>query len=871
MGKKLVIAEKPSVGRDIAAALGGFTDEGEHLESEDFVVTWAVGHLLELAEPKDYDKKLRSWSIKLLPILPEEYQIKPRDGQKKRLALIKRLGKRKDVDGIINACDAGREGEMIYRRVAEFCLLDKKPGFRLWLQSMTAAAIREAFQNLLPAEDLERLADAAWLRSIGDWLVGMNATRALTQRLKSRGEREAWSAGRVQTPTLTLLVQRERQILAHVPRTYWEIAARYHHGEHEWEARYYDPSLRGAAERDVKPPRIFDRAHVDAVVAAVSSQPTGVAREKRKKQNQKPPLLFDLTSLQREANRRFHFSARRTLDAAQRLYEAHKLLTYPRTDAKHLPDDYEAKVLEVLLAFKGLQPYAPHAQQILTAGLQNKQLLLDSSKVSDHFAIIPTGALPPVDLSGDDAKIFELVTRRFLAAWMPPAVWATVERFVAHPLGDGEVLFRATARHLEVPGFMAAIGTAAATDTSLPALVPGQNATSGVVVDRLDLAEEEKETRPIPRYNEAQLLRMMETAGKLVDDEELSDAMGSRGLGTPATRADTIEGLIRKSYARRVDGRLAPTSKAMRLLDILERVPVDGLASPALTGEWEHALGQVQRGELPRAQMRERIEQYTRDIVDQVRGFEHDTLYESEPDLGACPSCKEGRVVETAWGYRCNRNVQGDDTCTYIIWKDRFGRYIDRNLAAQLVEHGRVGPIGGFVDRFGRSHEGILYVEHDEETGKWKLLTEFGDPPADEEPEEVIGVLCVDPDDPESRIVETTRRYVSERLLNGDVKKAPVLPRVVCHRDITSEEAEQFFSGDGRTPMLEGFISRRGRPFKGALVRKTTGKHGFEFPARAPRKKPAAGAAAKKKKAPARKRKTATRTPATPPATPDSE
>jgi len=843
LGKHLIIAEKPSVAKDIAAALGSFEEKGEYLESPEYVLAWAIGHLLTLAEPQQYDTKLKSWSVRHLPIIPVAFELTPRDGQRKRLQLLRKLGRRKDVIGLINACDAGREGEMIFRRIVEYDGLTK-PVQRLWLQSMTAQSILAGFQSLRPGSELDSLADAAWCRSVGDWLIGMNATRALTQRLKSRGEKGAWTAGRVQTPTLNMLVARERQILAHEARPYWVLFGTFRHGEQVWEAQYWNADAK-RQDPEGRPNRIFDRQVAEGLLEAVRGASEGVAEEKRKRARQNPPLPFDLTSLQREANRRHSFSARRTLDAAQRLYEGHKLITYPRTDCRYLPDDYEAPVRQVLASFSIDREYRDLAGRILEDGPQNLGRILDSSRMSDHFAIIPTGTAAG-ELSPDDYKIYDLVVRGFLASLIGPATWSNVERMVLVASGKEVVRFRKTARSLEVAGFLEALGRKVGDGTDLPSLVPGRNNASGVEVTLVEVREEEKETRPPARYNEAALLRMMETAGQEVEEEELSDAMKDKGLGTPATRAEIIEGLIRKQYARRVDGRLAPTSKAMRLMDVIDRVDIPTLASPRLTGAWEHDLKRVQSGRLDKAQMYARLTEYTQRVVKNLVGFDHERLYEDEPPLGTCPACGEGKVVETAWGYPCDRNTKADSPCNFMVWKDRAGRYMDRNTVRRLVEERKLGPVSGFVDRFGRGLEGTLELVQDPENGKWLVDVQLG-PAIDAEQEEEIGVLCPNPVGEADEIVETSLRYVSRKVLDGQARKGPVLPKVVCHREISPAEALQYFSESGKTEVLDGFLSKRGRPFRGALFRKATGKHGFEFPPREPRKgKPTAKAGKKR-------------------------
>ncbi len=869
MAKKLVITEKPSVARDIAAALGGFSDEGEYLESDDYVMTWALGHLLQLAEPEVYDKQWKSWSIKNLPIIPQgDFQIAPRDGYKKRLDLMKKLGKRKDVDGVINACDAGREGEMIYRRIAEFTQLDKMPQQRLWMQSMTTSAIQKAFDALKPGQQFDNLADAAWLRSVGDWLIGMNATRALTQRLKSGGERRAWSAGRVQTPSLKLLVDREREILAHEPRDYWEISATFAYGDNTWVGRWVDPDYKKSDDRDIKPTRVFDRQRALDIVEAVNKAQNAPAREKRRKSISKPPMLFDLTSLQREANKRYGISAKRTLDAAQRLYEGHKVLTYPRTDARTLPDDYGPTVNNVLDALGGmtldLEDIPPLAQRIVKDGPQNLQRVLDSKGVSDHFAIVPTGTAPEQELSGDDARVFELVVRQFLAALMGPATYAIVERYVDVPGKNGDEPFRTNAKSLEIAGYMEALGSEVGSGTHLPALIPGEDEASGVSVGVSNVEEEAKQTRPAPRYSEAQLLRMMETAGDEIEDEELSEALRGRGIGTPATRANIIEELVRKAYARRVQKRLAPTSKAMRLMDVLDRLDIPRLASPKLTGEWEHQLSEVANGAMDRTSMYDDLVDFTKTVVDHLVGFEHETLYEDSEPLGTCPECS-GKVVESAWGYPCENNTSRESECSFIIWKDRGGRYMDRKIVRRLLQERKLEDIEGFVSLSGQPQVATMELVKQPKTIKkgrgkkaeeievmrWVVALDYGNNPTDDDEPEVEEGVLIKHDDPDEEIVITNKRYVARSFFSGEKRKGKVLPRSVCQREMSDDEARAFFSEEGKTQQLEGFISRRGRPFKGALFRKATGKHGFEFP---PREKKAGKS---KKKSTTKKKSTA--------------
>jgi DNA topoisomerase-3 len=865
VSKQLIITEKPSVARDISKALGGFTDHGEYLESDDYVVTWAVGHLLRLAEPKDYRKEWGSWQLKYLPIIPDAFEYRPRDGQKKRIDQIKKLGKRKDVEGVINACDAGREGELIFREIVEYTGLDAKPMQRLWMQSMTETAIREAFDNLKSGTELEPLAGAAWLRQVGDWLIGFNATRALHQRLKSRADSRAWSAGRVQTPTLKILVDREREIIAHVPRNYWEIQATFAHEGNQWVGRWFDPDLPKSDDRDIRPSRIFDEKRAAAILAGVQKSKNAPASEKRRKSLQKPPMLFDLTTLQREANRRYGISAKRTADAAQRLYERHKVLTYPRTDSKTLPDDYGPTVLEVLDNIGGLgltgdqAPLGGLAQRILKEGPQNLDKVLDSKGVSDHFAIVPTGTAPEEALSGDDGRVFDLVVRRFLGALMGPATWAVVDRYVDVPTEVGNARFRTSAKSLEIPGFLEALGVEEGSGSVLPPLVPGQDKVDGVDVVIEEATSEENTTRPPPRYSEAQLLRLMETAGEQIDDEDLSEIMRGRGIGTPATRANHIEELVRKAYSRRVDKKLAPTSKAIRLIDILDRAQTPALASPRLTGEWEHQLKAVEDGERPKDAMYADIVKLVEEIVGNLKGFDHSELFANMEPVGPCPECGAA-VRENALGYFCEKNLGRDEGCGFAIWKEVRGKYVDRGFARDLIEKRDLEDVEGFVGFGGQSRSANVHLlkklipvkrkKEEFEEERWVVDVEFNRGGAgSREPEVEEGVLMPCPDHPDSEIVITNKRFVSRKLLDKEERQAPVLPRVVCQREMSDDEARAFFGETGKTEILDGFISKKGRPFRGALFRKETGKHGFEFPPREPRP----GAEPKKKAAPKKK------------------
>ncbi len=610
MSKPLVITEKPSVARDIVAALGGFREQDGFWESEELLVTFSVGHIVELLPPEDVDPKYKRWTLDTLPILPEKFEYRQKAGASERIRTIKKLLARDDVDEVINACDAGREGELIFREIVNF-LGCEKPTRRLWLQSMTRTAIRSGFESLSPGEDYDGLGAAASCRSQSDWLIGLNATRALTRRLKGRKEKTAWSAGRVQTPTLAILVGRELEILSHVPLAYWQLEAKFSTESHEYRGVWFDPAfqasdLRPAARDD----RLFDETRANAIIDEISGR-VGAASETRKPSRETVPPLFDLTSLQREGNRRFGWSARRTLNSAQRCYEMHKVLTYPRTNSRALPSDYRSTVDQILQTFSKSGPYQTEARALIERGMQNTKRTFDDSKISDHFALIPTGKIPQAPLSGDDGRLFDLVARRFLATFFPAAVWTRVER-TTEVAGNS---FRSRSRTLDQPGWRAVMGQTEQEDQTLPALIAGETESEGVSADMLDVELHSERTKPAPRVTEARLLSLMESAGRQVEDEELAEAMREKGIGTPATRADIIENLIAKGYLVRIGKALRPTVKGIRLVDVLNRIQADRLARPDLTGELEFRLSEVERGERSAGDFMREIAEYTKEIV----------------------------------------------------------------------------------------------------------------------------------------------------------------------------------------------------------------------------------------------------------------
>jgi len=815
--KALVLTEKPSVARDIVAALGGnrtFESREGFFEGDRYIVSWAVGHLLEFLSPDEIDPVYKRWRLADLPILPDPFVHKPKPGQKARLNQIKKLLQRRDVASVINGCDAGREGELIFREICRWAGKEK-PVERLWLQSMTVEAIREGFSALQPGTAFEGLGSAAECRAESDWLIGINATRALTKRLQTRKERGAWSVGRVQTPTLALLVERELEILAHQSRPYWRVKVLFRAPDHTYEAWWFDPGR--ARQEDAEESRddwITEESLAREILDRIQGK-TGTAREERKPSRERAPSPFDLTTLQREAHRRFGYSARRTLDAAQRLYERHKLITYPRTDSRCFPEDYEPKVAQALESLAGTAEYAVPARRLLDHGLLNRKRVFSNAGVTDHFAIMPTGVTPK-KISQETQRVYDLIVRRFLAAFFPEAVWESLER-ITRVGGDA---FRTRKRMLKEAGWRSAYEQKTNGEDPLPPLA--ENGTE-VHTEQAEIVEEE--AKPKPRISEAGLLRLMENAGKQIDDDELAELLRDKGLGTPATRAEIIENLISKDYVRRVGKSLAATPKAIRLIDVLKRIRVERLSSAELTGELEQHLRQVERGERSREEFNSEIRGYTREIVGKARDFDFETLYAGDPPLGSCPICRTGQVREEGFFYACEGLA--DKRCDFRLWKEKQGRYLDRRTVETLLQEGKTPPVSGFFTRDGRGYSARLLLDAQ---GQVQAV------PAQEQGGEAAQPLIEDasplgpcPHCGQGHVRTVPDGYVCSG--NGETGCAFRFPPVLCRRPMRAEEVRAFLN-QGRTEVLDGFISKRGKPFRASLVKGDKGKIQWEFPAR---------------------------------------
>ncbi len=815
MTKTLIIAEKPSVALDISRALGGFTREGDYFESEHYVLSSSIGHLLSLIAPNDPVKG--KWSFTHLPVIPPQFEINPSDKKAgERLKMLVKLIKRKDVSAMINACDAGREGELIFRYIQQYAGLNK-PVQRLWLQSMTQDAIREAFKNLRSDDMMKPLEAAARSRAEADWLVGINGTRAMTAFNSKDGGFFKTPVGRVQTPTLTIVAEREEKIRKFEPRDYWEVRATFVAAAGLYEGRWFDPAFtKSPTDPEQRESRLWIEAAAKSVVAACREQP-GTVTEEAKPKTEASPQLYDLTSLQREANGRFGFSAKTTLSLAQSLYERHKALTYPRTDSRYLPEDYINTVKDTVAGIAEgqgvIRSLAPHAETITkNAWVKPSKRIFDNKKVSDHFAIIPTLQVPK-ELSEAEAKLYDLVVKRFLAVFFPPAEFRMTTRITkvqAHH-------FKTEGKVLVSPGWMAVYGREAQGEDATLIAVAANETVRTEDVESVGLA-----TRPPARYNEGTLLSAMEGAGKLVDDEELREAMSANGLGTPATRASIIEGLINESYLRREGRDLVPTAKARQLMTLLNGLDVKELTSPELTGEWEHKLKQIEQGALEREAFMREIAQMTQVIVKRAKEYDRDTVPGDYVTLAtACPKCG-GVVKENYRRYACT-------ACDFSIGKHPGGRTFEPAEVETLMVDKHIGPLQGFISKMGRPFAAILKLD-----GESKLEFDFGqrdeesNEPVDFSGHTALGACpkCA------ARVFEHGMSYICEKSVGPERNCDFRSGKVILQQEVSAEQMSKLLTA-GRTDLLEGFVSSRtNRKFKAFLSRGADGKVSFEFEAR---------------------------------------
>ncbi|MGB3212247.1 MAG: DNA topoisomerase III [Desulforhopalus sp.] len=807
--KTLIIAEKPSVAADLTKVLPGtFKKEKTHFESDAYVVSYAIGHLVSICYPEEIDPIYQKWDMNNLPILPDTFPLKGLDGTKGQLNALQKLIRRKDINRIINACDAGREGELIFKYIIKYVWnnsVAKKSFKRLWLQSMTADAIKIAFASLRENDELLPLEDTALCRSESDWLIGINATRALTGYNSRRGGFFLTPCGRVQTPTLSLLVKRERARHEFISRPFWNLLAHFTFNDESYDGKWIDTSfVKDPQDPYKRADRIWKIEDADAIIADCTGKPASI-KEESKKTTQSSPQLYDLTLLQREANSRFGFSAKNTLGIAQALYERHKVLTYPRTDSKHLPEDYITTVKDTLKSQTNWK-LAQFAKEALDKNyVRPNKRIFNNAKISDHHAIIPTTLLPS-NLSEPEFKIYQLVTQRFLAVFFPPAVFQNTKRYsYVHKetfLTEGKILLEA--------GWKAIYGTIEGDGRDkILASVPDKASISCVNIQR-----EDHETTPPARFNEATLLSAMENSDKLVEDDDLADAMKERGLGTPATRAAIIEKLIKEKYVVREGKDLTPTGKAFELLALLEAMKIEVLASPEMTGEWEFKLNQILKGEFTRDKFMDEIRAMTRHIIDQVRNFENDEVRQEAP----FSPVNNIRIFASPTAY-----VSEDQKIS--IRKILGGRMLSDEEVVALLKGETIGPFSDFRSKKGKSFTASIRLANN------KIEFIFADSNADLDidlikKESPLGISPVDG----TRVFSTPMAYMSESALDGD-EKGLKISKTILSKEISEENITQLLTR-GKTDLIQGFISKKKRPFDAYLLLAKNGKITFEFPPR---------------------------------------
>ena len=877
--KTLVIAEKPSVAQDIVRALtpvsGKFEKHDDHFENDTHVVTSAVGHLVEIAAPEEFDVKRGKWSFAQLPVLPPYFDLKPIDKTKSRLSAVVKLAKRKDVGSLINACDAGREGELIFRLIEQYAGGKKplgKPVQRLWLQSMTPQAIRDGFTHLRTDEQMRPLADAARSRSEADWMVGINGTRAMTAFNSRDGGFFLTTVGRVQTPTLAVVVEREEKIRKFISRNYWEVHASFAAQAGEYPAKWFNPAFKkptgDLADPEQRADRVWTEVEASAIASAARHQPARVTEES-KPTTTASGLLYDLTSLQREANGRFGFSAKTTLQLAQSLYERHKALTYPRTDSRALPEDYLPTVKQTfeMLADSGMKHLAPHALTALNNGyIRPSKRVFDNSKVSDHFAIIPT-LQAPSGLSDAEQKLYDLVVRRFLAVFFPAAEFMVTTRITS---AAGHA-FKTEGKVLVKPGWMAVYGKEAAEDvTDAKEGDKGQNLVpvrEGELVQAERVEPKALKTKPPARYSEATLLGAMEGAGKLVDDDELRLAMQEKGLGTPATRAATIEGLLTEKYMLREGREMIPTAKAFQLMTLLRGLGVEELSKAELTGEWEHKLAQMEQGKLSRTAFMGDIRTMTERMVKKAKEYDRDTIPGHYATLAApCPHCG-GVVKENYRRYSCVGPDGASEGCGFSFGKSPAGRTFEPEEAETLLATKHVGPLEGFRSKAGWPFVAEIVIKFNEDDKNWKLEFDFGDDKKNEESGELVDFSGAESlgacPKCGGAVFEHGSNFVCSQSVPTAEQPTPSCDfksgKIILQQPVAPEQMRKLLA-TGKTDLLDKFVSMRTRrAFKAFLAwDKEAGKVNFEFaPSKFPPRKTAAGTpvktAAAKKAAPAKK------------------
>lgn len=692
---ELIIAEKPSVARDIARVLKCTRKGDGFLYNDEYVISWAVGHLVTLCEPEDYDSHLKKWDIQSLPIIPEHIKIKAIKNTKKQFDILKKLMEQSKISGLICATDSGREGELIFRYIYDLAG-SNKPFKRLWISSMTDAAIKEGFETLKDGSEYDNLYQSAKCRSEADWLVGINASRAFTLRYDA-----LLSIGRVQTPTLALIVERQKEIDAFDVRDYWEVEADFESYKGTW------------FDRKTNDTKLFEKEKADAIVSSVKGKTACVESVEKEEKKTPPPLLYDLTELQRDCNKKFGFSAQKTLSIVQDLYEKRKMVTYPRTDSRYLSDDMIPKLKIIASKLYGAEPYHNYADYVLKLEkLPVTKRIVDNSKINDHHAIIPTEAKVNISVLGEDEfRVYDLIARRFLQVFYPYYVYSTTKIVTVsegHPfLTKGTTV---------ISKGWTELNRASEKDKKEEPVLP--DVSEGDMLAVKAVKSNKKKTKPPQPYNEASLLSAMENAGRFVDNEDLKEQLKDSGLGTPATRAAIIERLIKVGYVNRKGKSLVPTEKGTKLIAV---VPPE-LKSPETTGRWEKGLSQIAKGNMQTDKFMGSIKNYVIYLVKMSQKIDAGVVFAAEKrgrktsapkgSLGKCPICS-GNVYENTKSFYCSRWRAG---CKFTIWKSDFERYaihLKPEDIIKLLSEGKLENVSMALPQTGEKCVGDICMRND--------------------------------------------------------------------------------------------------------------------------------------------------------------
>ena len=806
--KTLIIAEKPSVAKDLTLAIGGkFVDKKKYYEGDKYIVSFAIGHLVAICSPPEFDEKYKSWSLDYLPILPKQFLLKKVDRTRGQLSELSRLLKRRDVEEIINACDAGREGELIFRYILSFVYGDKpvnKILKRLWLQSMTKSSILEGLKHLRSDDVMQNLKSVAFSRSEADWLVGINTSRALTGWKSRFGGFFLTPCGRVQTPTLSMIVTREIERNDFKSQQYFEIQAKFIlSNQQSYIGKWFDFKFKKQPDKpQLKPERLWTKKQVQEILEKCQGKSATVV-EKTKPVIQNSPLLYDLTSLQREANAKLGLSAKATLSVAQSLYERHKVVTYPRTGSRYLPEDYLTTVKGTLKKIGANSYYSNFSKKILDNNwVKYNKRIFDNKKISDHFAIIPTGVLPK-SIGDLELKIYQMIVQRFLAIFYPPAEYLNIRRISTV---DQET-FKTEGNIVQKLGWTEVYGKVTQKENILP---PVKSADK-VVVENIESTE--KQTQPPARFNESTLLSMMESAGKLVEDE-YQELMKETGIGTPATRAAIIEGLINDKYLIRQAKDLVPTAKGMELMETLTAMQLTELSSPQLTGEWEKKMEDISQGKVSRNEFMEGICDFTRSIVSKIKSFDSEKNREKSFIL-------EGKQFYQSLNYYENEDK------SIQVRRYLGGRLLTVDEIQILLKEKKIGPLTGFVSKKkGKPFSALLKLNSDQKV-EFVFEQEAEDIP-DFNSLNVVGVSPID----NTKVYETDISYVSASYFDEDNSKGLKIGKVILGQAISPSNMALMLQGK-KSELIKNFRSKRtNRNFDAYLLLSNKGKMSFEFPAR---------------------------------------